>query len=59
MTPAEYIEHVEESLGFPETGVGQNPDLLLYCTQEQCEDLRKAHEHYCRMVEMILFPNGR
>ena len=59
MTPAEYIEYVEEALGFPESGVGQNPDQLLYATEEQCKALRAAHDEYCKRVEAILFPDGR
>jgi len=59
MTPAEYIEYIEEQMGFPETGIGQNPDHLLYCTKEQCEALAKAHAEYIAAVEKILFPQGR
>lgn len=59
MTPAEWIEHVEENLGFPESGVGQDPNQLLYCTKEQCELLRVAHERYVSEIEKILFPDGR
>jgi hypothetical protein len=59
VTPAEYLEFVEEGLGFPESGEGKDPNLLLYCTREQCEALAAAHAEYCQKVEKILFPNGR
>lgn len=59
MTPAEYIEFVEENLGFPGTGVGSDPNSLLYCTQEQCDALEAAHKEFCQKVEQILFPKGR
>ena len=59
MTPAEYLEHVEDNLGFPESGVGKDPQQILYCTQEQYEALRAAHLEYCKTLEKILFPDGR
>jgi hypothetical protein len=59
MTPAEYLEHIEDNLGFPESGVGQDPQQLLYCTKEQCEALRAAHLEFCQKVQKILFPDGR
>lgn len=59
MTPAEWVEHVEENLGFTESGLGENPERILYATQEQCDALKAAHLEYCQKVEKILFPDGR
>lgn len=45
-------------MGFPDTGVGYNPDGLFYATPEQCHALKLAHDEFCQKVEKILFPEG-
>lgn len=55
MTRAEYLEFVQEHLGFPQTGVGSPaPGNILYDTHEVCQRLREAHERYCAEVALIL-----
>lgn len=59
MTAVEYLEFIEEHMGFPDSGIGYNPDGLFYCTQIQHDALKVAHEEYIQKVEKILFPEGR
>jgi hypothetical protein len=54
VTPAEYLEHVQEALAFPPDGVGRDPAFLLYATDNQCRLLRMAHENYVKTVALIL-----
>lgn len=55
MTRAEYLEHVQERLGFPQTGVGSpSPDSILYDHHDVVQRLREAHERYCADVALIL-----
>ncbi len=55
MTRAEYLEFVQEHLGFPQTGVGSpDPAHLLYDTQDVVTALKIAHEQYCQRVAEIL-----
>jgi hypothetical protein len=54
MTPAEYLEHVQEALAFPASGVGSDPAYILYATDDQCRLLRMAHENYVKTVALIL-----
>lgn len=58
MTPIEYVEHVQENLAFPSTGVGcPDPSRILYATEEQCARLAAAHDDYCKLVAHILGVN--
>lgn len=67
MTRAEYLEYVEEALGFvggiagldnhpTEIGFGPDPAFTLRDTPEVCAALQRAHALYCLEVERILFP---
>lgn len=65
MTRAEYLEFIEESMGFPTLDgfAAANcvaphpvPELVLRDTPEVCDALRMAHHRYCAEVEIILFP---
>jgi hypothetical protein len=55
MTRAEYLEFIQEGLGFPETGVG-SPDAsrLLYDSKETVFNLKVAHQKYCNEVAVLL-----
>lgn len=64
MTRAEYLEHVQEGLGFPQTGLGSpDPGNILYDHFDVVQRLREAHERYCADVALILelpyIPLGR
>jgi hypothetical protein len=55
MTRAEYLEFIQEGLGFPETGVGSpDPTHILYDHEEVILRLRLAHLSYCNEVARIL-----
>jgi hypothetical protein len=55
MTRAEYLEFVQEGLGFPGTGVGSpDPGRILYDSKEVVFNLRVAHQKYCNEVATLL-----
>lgn len=56
MTRAEYLEYVQESLGFPQEASGdrQASKRILFDSQEVCDQLACAHLDYCRKVASIL-----
>jgi hypothetical protein len=51
MTAAEYLEMVQEQVGFFEN---LEPDRTLRCTEQQCTQLHQAHLRYCEEVRAIL-----
>lgn len=54
MTPAEYVELVQETLSFPESGVGHDPKGLLYLRPDQIAALEDLHNTYVRRVAFVL-----
>ena len=62
MTRAEYLEYVQESMGFDTdakdgAGYAYAPEMTLRDTPEVCAQLAEAHKMYCELVEYILFPD--